>query len=170
MLKKILDDNPPLSAENKQFQSSLIRVFNGQRNKATMYLTLVLMFSVLVFGVGYYFLAASSDIRLMLVGILLFMCGLELNVLMKLWYWVVDNKISVLKEIKTTQLMIAQLMETRENEAEPIIEEGPSAPYKEPAISFWEKYEPSTIKKISKALIIASLLIFYLVITAYCFR
>jgi len=156
LLKRVLEDNPPVAPEDELLHNRIQRVFDGQRNKAIARLTLVLLLSVFILAWGCLTLQTGSDVRVMLTGVFLLMCGLELNVLMKLWYWVTDNKISVLKELKTTQLMIAQLNAAREEGSASVSGTPSHMPGKESSMSFWERYDPTKVKKISRALIIAS--------------
>lgn len=162
LLKRILEDDPPVPQEDEHLHNIINRVFNGQRNKAIVKMTLATLFAIVLLVWGMYLLNHVSAQRDMLMGLVLVMCGLELNVLMKLWYWVTDNKITILKEQKKTLLMIAQLNETDRGEAE-AREATSSAIYKEPKSSVWERFDPSTLKRISKAVLIAGVLIAILI-------
>lgn len=153
LLKQILEDKPPLPPEDERLHNAISRVFNGQRNKAIAQMTLAALFALCLIVGGMSLLRHVPDQRDMLFGVVLVMAGLELNVLMKLWYWITDNKISVLKEQKTTQLMIAQLKKTDESEATPSGAIASSGVYKESEVSFWGKFETSTCKRISKGII-----------------
>ena len=51
---------------------------------------------------------ASSPKILIISAVVLLGVG-QLEVLMKLWYWIMNNKLNVLKEIKQLQLQIAEL-------------------------------------------------------------
>jgi len=51
----------------------------------------------------------GSNLKVLIIsGIVLLGVG-QLEVLMKLWYWIMNNKLNVLKEIKQLQLQIAEL-------------------------------------------------------------
>lgn len=70
------------------------------------------IFFVLSLGMmagGYIGLRFAGDTRGMLNWVLLFMIGFNSTILMKLWYWVVDTKLNVLKEMKQLQLQVAEL-------------------------------------------------------------
>ena len=167
LLKRILEDKPPLPPEDERLHNTINRIFDGQRNKAIARMTLAALIVVFLLTWGLILINRGSDLHMMLIGVVLLMCGLELNVLMKLWYWVVDNKISVIKELKKTQLMIIQLKETLEGEAAPTTPVTSSVAYKERGVSFWETFEPSSMKKISKVVIIASVIVSILVQSAF---
>ncbi len=57
---------------------------------------------------GYIGLRSATDTRGMLSWVLFFMIGFNSTILMKLWYWIVDTKFNVLKEMKQLQLQIAE--------------------------------------------------------------
>jgi hypothetical protein len=61
-------------------------------------------------AVGYVYFRSAVDTRGMLNWVLLFMIGFNSTILMKLWYWVCDTKLNVLKEIKQLELQIADLI------------------------------------------------------------
>ena len=58
---------------------------------------------------GYIGLRSAGNTKEMLSWVIFFMIGFNSTILMKLWYWVVDNKFNVLKEIKQLELQIAEL-------------------------------------------------------------
>jgi hypothetical protein len=57
---------------------------------------------------GYIGLRLAADTKGMLSWVLFFMIGFNSTILMKLWYWVVNTKLGVLKEIKELQLQITE--------------------------------------------------------------
>ena len=67
--------------------------------------------------VGYIGLRTAASTVGMLSWVLFFMIGFNSTILMKLWYWVIDTKLSVLKEMKQLQLQIAE-QTSRERPAE----------------------------------------------------
>ena len=70
------------------------------------------IFFVLALGMmagGYIGLRSAADTKSMLSWVIFFMIGFNSTILMKLWYWVVDTKLKVLKEMKQLQLQIADL-------------------------------------------------------------
>ncbi|MFQ6036053.1 MAG: DUF6768 family protein [Sedimentisphaerales bacterium] len=58
---------------------------------------------------GYIGLRSAGSTKEMLSWVIFFMIGFNSTILMKLWYWVVDNKLNVLKEIKQLELQITEL-------------------------------------------------------------
>jgi hypothetical protein len=70
------------------------------------------IFFVLCLGMmagGYIGLRSAENTKSMLSWVIFFMVGFNSTILMKLWYWVVDTKLKVLKEMKQLQLQIAEL-------------------------------------------------------------
>ena len=51
----------------------------------------------------------GSNLRVLIIGGIVLLGVGQLEVLMKLWYWIMNNKLNVLKEIKQLQLQIAEL-------------------------------------------------------------
>jgi len=58
---------------------------------------------------GYIGLRTAGNTVGMLSWVLFFMIGFNSTILMKLWYWVIDTKLSVLKEMKQLQLQITEI-------------------------------------------------------------
>jgi hypothetical protein len=58
---------------------------------------------------GYIGLRSANDTKAMLCWVIFFMIGFNSTILMKLWYWVVDTKLNVLKEMKQLQLQVTEL-------------------------------------------------------------
>ena len=66
------------------------------------------LLSIGMMAAGYIGLRSAADTKGMLSWVLFFMIGFNSTILMKLWYWVVDTKFNILKEIKQLQLQIAE--------------------------------------------------------------
>jgi len=58
---------------------------------------------------GYIGLRTADNTVGMLSWVLFFMIGFNSTILMKLWYWVIDTKLSVLKEMKQLQLQLTEI-------------------------------------------------------------
>ena len=63
---------------------------------------------------GYISLRSANDTKAMLCWLIFFMIGFNSTILMKLWYWVIDTKLNVLKEIKQLQLQVTELTGKKE--------------------------------------------------------
>ena len=58
---------------------------------------------------GYIGLRTADNTVGMLSWVLFFLIGFNSTILMKLWYWVIDTKLSVLKEMKQLQLQLTEI-------------------------------------------------------------
>lgn len=58
---------------------------------------------------GYLGLRSAGDTKGMVLWAIFIMIGFNSTILMKLWYWVENTKLNILKEMKQLQLQIAEL-------------------------------------------------------------
>lgn len=68
----------------------------------------LIVFTVITISAIQMMVFASNTKVLIVCGIVILGVG-QLEVLMKLWYWIMNNKLNVLKEIKQLQLQITEL-------------------------------------------------------------
>jgi len=109
-MEKEFNKGPGLNANMSQLLRSEITKTFDDKLKMVRYMT----WSFLVIDVVIMVVAANrfrytNDIKTMIMLAIVFLVGFESSILIKLWYWVVNNKLSVLKEIKRLELQIAQL-------------------------------------------------------------
>ncbi len=106
LLHRVVRDTPPESSKRQQIRTALARWFEGRRNYVLLYMTLWNLASALVIAVSLSVLIAgiARETRLAPVALAFLVLGASVNVLVKLWYWIMDNKISVMKELKLMQL------------------------------------------------------------------
>lgn len=81
--------------------------FKGQMIKIERIMLLFLLISVMMFAVGAYVFACNQSVKVLLAAGILILIGYESTVLIKLWYWIVNNKVGVLKEIKLLRIDLA---------------------------------------------------------------
>jgi hypothetical protein len=88
----------------KELQTKAVSSFEAKMRKVERYLFAYMCICcwLVVFSM-LHFLQSSTTKALLSYGLLL-LVFFETTVLMKLWYWIINNKISVLKEIKLLQL------------------------------------------------------------------
>jgi len=113
-LKKVLKANGRFDADKNAARRKEIEQMIFQKYETDIFKVKVVfwIFFVLSLGMmagGYIGLRFAGDTRGMLNWVLLFMIGFNSTILMKLWYWVVDTKLNVLKEMKQLQLQVAEL-------------------------------------------------------------
>jgi hypothetical protein len=108
LLNRIIKDEPPASSKEEQLRKALARWFDGRRNAVSIAMGLQLLVSLILLLVGASLLMSAHDVRLMLAGLAALLFGLSLNLLVKLWYWILDSKLGVLKELKLMQLSLLE--------------------------------------------------------------
>lgn len=114
-IKNALADTSKLDAAAADaIRKEIVQVFEDKLKKvyryARLWLTvciLMMVVSAALFGV-----AASFGIRGiwgMVAASVFYLVAGQLMVTVKLWYWIMNNKLSVLKEMKQLQLQIAEM-------------------------------------------------------------
>lgn len=113
-LRKVLKANGDFDADKTKARRKEIEQMILQKYEFDMFKVKVVfwIFFVLCLGMmagGYIGLRSAGNTKSMLSWVIFFMIGFNSTILMKLWYWVVDTKLKVLKEVKQLQLQIAEL-------------------------------------------------------------
>ncbi len=155
VLRRIIEDRPPVPPQDEQAHRTLTRFYEGKRNKCMAYLTGWVLFSIVLINMGLFMMIWAENPRLTFLGLFVAIAGLETSVLVKLWYWVIDNKISTVKALKQTQLLL--LRQTGGLGAGTL--EAPSPVGRDLLKldeSFWERIDPATMRTVSKTAITAA--------------
>ena len=113
-IKKVLKANGNFDADKnaarrKEIEQMIFQKYETDMFKVKVVFWVFLVLSLGMMAGGYIGLRFAGDTREMLNWVLLFMIGFNSTILMKLWYWVVDTKLNVLKEMKQLQLQVAEL-------------------------------------------------------------
>lgn len=113
-LKQLLQKEGYLDADKVETRRKEMEQMIFQRYESDMFKVKVVywIFFILCLGMmagGYIGLRSASDTKAMLCWVIFFMIGFNSTILMKLWYWVVDARFKVLKEVKQLQLQVADL-------------------------------------------------------------
>lgn len=88
----------------EELRKKMVGTFKAKIRKAERYLWVYMCLCCWLFVFTlFHFMQSSSTKALLLYGILM-LVFFETTVLMKLWYWIMNNKISVLKAIKQLEL------------------------------------------------------------------
>ena len=110
-LKKVLEKNGIFDvSKSETLRKEIVQMWcdkNLLRAKLVLWIFLLLSIGMMVGG--YIGLRSAGNTRGMILWAIFLMIGLNSTVLMKLWYWVVDAKLNILKETKQLQLQIAEL-------------------------------------------------------------
>jgi len=113
-LKKALKANGRFDKDinavrRKEIEQMIFQKYETDMFKAKVVFWIFLALSLGMMAGGYIGFRFAVDTREMLNWVLLFIMGFNSTILFKLWYWVVDTKLNVLKEIKQLQLQVAEL-------------------------------------------------------------
>lgn len=113
-LRKVLHANGDFDAEKDETRRKETEQMIFQKYESDMFKVKVVywVFLVLCLGMmagGYIGLRSANDTKTMLCWMIFFMVGFNSTILMKLWYWVVDTKHNVLKEMKQLELQVTAL-------------------------------------------------------------
>jgi hypothetical protein len=99
-----------LLVKSETLRKELIQMWcdkNLQRTKLVYWIFFLLSLGMM--GGGYIGLRSAGNTRGMILWAIFLMIGFNSTILMKLWYWVVDAKLNIQKEVKQLQLQIAEL-------------------------------------------------------------
>ncbi len=110
-LKKVLEKNGIFDvSKSETLRKEIVQMWcdkNLLRAKLVLWIFLLLSIGMMVGG--YIGLRSAGNTRGMILWAIFLMIGFNSTVFMKLWYWVVDAKLNILKEVKQLQLQIAEL-------------------------------------------------------------
>ena len=112
-LKAALQQDDPLDVP-MPVRGSLFSTFHGEMRKYAVITWCFLIFFVFI-AVGCFVafdLVTSTKYQLLFMA--LFCTAIMQTVLMKLWYWLIWNRYSVVREVKRLELRIVELMEKLE--------------------------------------------------------
>jgi len=109
-LIKVLEKNGVFDASRGEvLRKEIVQMWyvkNMLRAKIVFWIFFLLGLGMMVGG--YHGLRSAEDTRGMLLWLIFFMIGFNSTILIKLWYWVTDTKLNVLKEMKQLQLQVAE--------------------------------------------------------------
>jgi hypothetical protein len=113
-LKKILKADNSFDADKatvrrKEIEQMIFHKYELDFFKLKVIFWILFVLSLGMMAGGYIGLLSANETKAMLCWVLFFMIGFNSTILMKLWYWVVDTKLNVLKEMKQLQLQVTEL-------------------------------------------------------------
>ena len=113
-LTQLLSDESDLAgrvdeAARKEMTQMIFEKFELDMFKVKVVFWIFLAVSTAMMVGGMIFLTHEKGVRGMLFAAVIALIGYNSTILMKLWYWVVSTKLSILKELKQLQLQIAEL-------------------------------------------------------------
>ena len=102
-------DTDKTEARRKEIKKMILQKYATDFYKVKVIFWIFFILCLGMMGGGYIGLRSAEDTRGMFLWLIFFMIGFNSTILMKLWYWVVDTKLNILKEMKQLQLQIAEL-------------------------------------------------------------
>ncbi len=110
-LKKVLEKNGDFDLKRSEtLRKEIVQMwFDKNMRKTKIIFWIFYLCSIGMMIGGYIGLRNAGSTVGMLSWVLFFMIGFNSTILMKLWYWVIDTKLNVLKEMKELQLQISEL-------------------------------------------------------------
>lgn len=110
-LKKVLEKNGDFDFNKSEtLRKEIVQMwFDKNMRKTKIIFWIFYLCSIGMMIGGYIGLRTAASTVGMLSWVLFFMIGFNSTILMKLWYWVIDTKLNVLKEMKELQLQISEL-------------------------------------------------------------
>jgi len=109
-IRKTLSDTDKFDAAKAEtLRKETIQMFDKRLKKVklTTQISVLVLAGMIIYG--FYRLSHSQNTTEMFTSAILILILSQSTVLMKLWYWVLNSKYGVLKEIKQLQLQIAEL-------------------------------------------------------------
>jgi hypothetical protein len=109
-LKEVLGKNGNFdSVKSETLRKETVQMWRDMNlRKVKIVFWIYFLLSIGMMVGGYIGLRLAADTKGMLCWVLFFMIGFNSTILMKLWYWVVDTKLNILKEVKQLQLQITE--------------------------------------------------------------
>jgi hypothetical protein len=86
--------------------AALVHRFRTARKKLLVQLTVWLLVALAIMAAGGWSLAWAGDTRAMLAALFVMLVGFETSILLKLWYWTVDSKASIVEQIQRLGLRV----------------------------------------------------------------
>lgn len=107
-LKEVLEKNGNFDvAKSETLRKETVQMlYNKNLRRTKLIFWIYFLASIGMMIGGYIGLRSAADTRGMLSWVIFFMIGFNSTILMKLWYWVADTKLNILKEMKQLQLQI----------------------------------------------------------------
>ncbi|MBN2296553.1 MAG: hypothetical protein JXM70_29260 [Pirellulales bacterium] len=133
-LKEALAENGDYDPEKTAaLKQSIVADFGGKIRwlERCLWAYLIICVIIALFAITAFQQASSNDTRSLLLYAIIFLVGFESTILIKIWYWIANMKVSMLKEIKLLRL-------GQSTKGEPL-ELATSETPRRPGLSRWEK-------------------------------
>lgn len=109
-LKKVFEKNGDFDvARSESLRKEIVQMFDKKLKKVKLVAQLGVLILAAIIIYDFYCLSHSQNIKETIVHAIVILILAESTLLIKLWYWVLNAKYGVLKELKQLQLQIAEL-------------------------------------------------------------
>ncbi len=113
-LKEVLEKNGDFDvAKGETLRKEIVQMFEDKLKKVKLWTWAFLLIDVIIIAGGISSLLVNllitKNTNAMIISAVVVLIAHEGTVLIKLWYWVLNTKYGVLKELKQLQLQIAEL-------------------------------------------------------------
>jgi hypothetical protein len=119
-----------------RLRAQALDTFQGQARKISRYLYVWLLICIAFACLIMLLFTASTDLKSCILYGVLFLVMIESTILIKLWYWVVNSKLAVLRQVKLLRIDLALQKGSTETLEELASLESPFRPM---GISKWER-------------------------------
>ncbi len=107
-LSELIDKKMEESSKELGMKNEIMGEFDNKVKtvKWITWMFLVIEIAIMIAASNYFFVATST--KNMLLAVVLFLIGFNSTILMKLWYWIVNSRIRVQKDIKELKFLLAE--------------------------------------------------------------
>jgi ABC-type sugar transport system permease subunit len=112
-LKEVLEKNGDFDVvKSETLRKGIVQMFEDKLKKVKLWTWAFLLIDVVIIAVGVSSLLVNllitKNTNAVIVSAIVVLVAHEGTVLIKLWYWILNSKYEVLKELKQLQLQIAE--------------------------------------------------------------
>ena len=109
-IRKVLSDKVKLDSKKADaLRKETIQMFESKLKKVKFITWIFLAIDIaIMIGLAHCFFAAEKTKVLIMLAVA-FLIVYESTVLIKLWYWIINTKLNLMKEVKHLQLQIAEM-------------------------------------------------------------
>ena len=98
---------PAVGSQHEARRKESVRMFEGKVRSVRWLTGLFLAVDIAAMVAAAVFLQFATSTQMMIWCAILFIVAFESTILIKLWYWIMTSKISVLRELKQLELRLA---------------------------------------------------------------
>ena len=104
--KRILEDEPLDGSKADLLKMKLMGQFESRRKRVRIRMTFSVLVGLAIMFCGLNLIGSGPNAKIIALGIVIALIGYEGTVLIKLWYWILETHIQVLRELKQLELSV----------------------------------------------------------------